>query len=156
MLCPCWLVLLRGEAGGGWQGVCYSLCCVYHTIHGILPHILPSISMVDSVACLRYAECSRAPGHVIRDMVARCRLLAACVVWYAHGARSWLPIFLFYFYIGEDPAAHGHWCTFTDLYHTIRQPLSEAGPAECSHAPDYVINGYGCPMQTIASMHCPC
>ena len=21
--------------------------------------------------------------------------------------------------IGEDPAAHGHWCTFTDLYHTI-------------------------------------
>ena len=29
--------------------------------------------------------------------------------------------------IGEDPAAHGHWCAFTDLYHTIpythsRQP----------------------------------
>ena len=21
--------------------------------------------------------------------------------------------------IGEDPAAHGHWCTFTDLYHTM-------------------------------------
>ena len=21
--------------------------------------------------------------------------------------------------IVEDPAAHGHWCTFTDLYHTI-------------------------------------
>ena len=21
--------------------------------------------------------------------------------------------------IGEDPAAHGHWCAFTDLYHTI-------------------------------------
>ena len=21
--------------------------------------------------------------------------------------------------VGEDPAAHGHWCTFTDLYHTI-------------------------------------
>ena len=21
--------------------------------------------------------------------------------------------------IGEDPAAHGHWCTFTDLYHAI-------------------------------------
>ena len=20
---------------------------------------------------------------------------------------------------GEDPAAHGHWCAFTDLYHTI-------------------------------------
>ena len=21
--------------------------------------------------------------------------------------------------IGEDPAAHGHWCAFTDIYHTI-------------------------------------
>ena len=21
--------------------------------------------------------------------------------------------------IVEDPAAHGHWCAFTDLYHTI-------------------------------------
>ena len=21
--------------------------------------------------------------------------------------------------VGEDPAAHGHWCAFTDLYHTI-------------------------------------
>ena len=21
--------------------------------------------------------------------------------------------------IGEDPAAHGHWCAFTDLCHTI-------------------------------------
>ena len=21
--------------------------------------------------------------------------------------------------IGEDPAAHGHWCAFTDLYHAI-------------------------------------
>ena len=21
--------------------------------------------------------------------------------------------------IGEDPAAHGHWCTFTNLYHTM-------------------------------------
>ena len=21
--------------------------------------------------------------------------------------------------LGEDPAAHGHWCAFTDLYHTI-------------------------------------
>ena len=22
-------------------------------------------------------------------------------------------------HIGEDPAAHGHWCAFTDLYHTM-------------------------------------
>ena len=21
--------------------------------------------------------------------------------------------------IGEDPAAHGHWCAFTDLYHAM-------------------------------------
>ena len=29
---------------------------------------------------------------------------------------------------GEDPATHGHWCTFTDLYHTIpyRIPLGSA------------------------------
>ena len=28
-------------------------------------HILSSISMVDSVTCLRYAECSRAPDYSI-------------------------------------------------------------------------------------------
>ena len=28
-------------------------------------HILPSISMVDSVTCLRYTECFRAPDYVI-------------------------------------------------------------------------------------------
>ena len=26
--------------------------------------------------------------------------------------------------IGEDPAAHGHWCAFTDMYHTIPYLLS--------------------------------
>ena len=30
--------------------------------------LLPRISIVDSVTCLRYAECSRAPGYVIRDI----------------------------------------------------------------------------------------
>ena len=30
-------------------------------------HILPSISMVDSVACLRYAECSRAPHYITNE-----------------------------------------------------------------------------------------
>ena len=49
-------------------------------------HILPSISMVDSVTCLRYAECSRALGYIIRNMVARCRLFAA------PGARSCLSV----------------------------------------------------------------
>ena len=48
--------------------------------------LLPSISMVDSVTCLRYAECSSAPDHIIN---------------------------------GYIPAAHGHWCAFTDLYHAI-------------------------------------
>ena len=28
-------------------------------------HVLPSISVVDSVTCLRYAECSRAPDYII-------------------------------------------------------------------------------------------
>ena len=31
--------------------------------------------------------------------------------------------------VGEDPAAHGHWCAFTDLYHamskTVRMWASE-------------------------------
>ena len=26
--------------------------------------------------------------------------------------------------IGEDPAAHGHWCAFTDLYHAIPYQLN--------------------------------
>ena len=55
------------------------------------------------------------PITLLTDVVARCRLLAA------HGARSCLCI-------GEDPAAHGHWCTFTDLYHTIPyQPVMSSG-----------------------------
>ena len=29
-------------------------------------HILPSISMVDSVTCLRYVDCSRAPDYIIK------------------------------------------------------------------------------------------
>ena len=49
-------------------------------------HMLPSISMVDSVTCLRYAECCRTPDYVITDMASRCRLLAA------HGARSCLSV----------------------------------------------------------------
>ena len=28
-------------------------------------------------------------------------------------------IHVFLTLVGEDPAAHGHWCAFTDLYHTI-------------------------------------
>ena len=30
--------------------------------------------------------------------------------------------------IGEDPAAHGHWCAFTDLYHTIPYQLHHTTP----------------------------
>ena len=29
---------------------------------------------------------------------------------------------------GEDPAAHGHWCAFTDLYHTIPYHIWFQGP----------------------------
>ena len=46
--------------------------------------------------------------------------------------------------IGEDPAAHGHWCTFTDLYHTIpchEQTLSKntmsTHPLDPINAPRY-------------------
>ena len=74
----------------------------YHTIL-----IQPSIrSLVDSVSCLRYAEFPVPPIILLTDMVARCRLRTSCTWPYV------VPI-------GEDPAAHGHWCAFTDLYHTI-------------------------------------
>ena len=73
-----------------------------HTGAGFLRYMLPSTSMVDSVSCLRYAECSRAPdyitnGHGYPMQTASCTW--PCVV----------PV-------GEDPAAHGHWCAFPDLY----------------------------------------
>ena len=62
-------------------------------------------SMVDSVTGLRYTECSRATDYIT----------------YGYGSPmqtsscTW-PLVV---PIGEDPAAHVHWCTFTDLYHTI-------------------------------------
>ena len=72
-------------------------------------HILPSISMVDSVTCLHYAdfyhaECSHAPGYITR-----CRLLAA------HGAtRSCLSVRT------QPPTATGAPSqTSTIPYHTI-------------------------------------
>ena len=61
--------------------------------------------MVDSFTCLRCAECSRAPNYVINGH--GCPMQTISCTW-----RLVVPI-------GEDPAAHGHWCTFTDLYHTI-------------------------------------
>ena len=61
--------------------------------------------MVDSVSCLRYAECSRAP-HYISNGHGYPKQTISCTWPYV------VPI-------GEDPAAHGHWCAFTDLYHTI-------------------------------------
>ena len=67
-------------------------------------YMLPSARMVDSVAGLRYAERSRAPDDVT----------------HGHGspmqtgfAWPWVVP------VGEDPAAHGDWCAFTDLYHTM-------------------------------------
>ena len=52
-------------------------------------HVLPSISMVESVTCLRCSYTRAfpwAPGYIIRDMVARCRPLDA------HGARLCLSV----------------------------------------------------------------
>ena len=48
------------------------------------------------------------------------------------------------------PAAHGHWCAFTDLYHTIPCHTIPYRTSRSARAPDYIINGYGCPMQTIS------
>ena len=33
--------------------------------------------------------------------------------------------------VGEDPAAHGHWCAFTDLYHTMPYHTCQAGVNSC-------------------------
>ena len=52
--------------------------------------------------------CSRAPGYIIRDMVARCRLLAA------HGAKSCQSVRAQPLTATGAPSQ-----TFTDLYHTI-------------------------------------
>ena len=71
-------------------------------------HILPSISMFDSVTCLRYAECSRAPDYIING--------------YGYPMQTISGTWRYIVPIGEDPAAHGHWCTFIDLYHTIPYP----------------------------------
>ena len=86
-------------------------------------HVLPSISMVDPVTCLRYAKRSRIP---LRSLfrVTRCKLLVA------HGARSCLSMrtqpptptgapsqtSVMPCHVSEDPTAHSHWCTFADLY----------------------------------------
>ena len=64
--------------------------------------------MVDSVSCLRYAECSRAPDYITNG----------------HGSpmQTTSCTWPYVVPIGEDPAAHGHWCAFTDLYHTSTIP----------------------------------
>ena len=67
--------------------------------------MLPSTSMADQVTGLRYAERSRAPHHVT-DGHGFPMQTASCTWPYV------VPV-------GEDPAAHGHWCAFTDLYHAI-------------------------------------
>ena len=68
-------------------------------------HVLPSTSMVDSVTGLRYAECSRAP-HCVTDGRGFPMQTTSC---------TWPQVVP----VGEDPAAHGHWCAFTDLYHAM-------------------------------------
>ena len=61
-----------------------------------------STGMVDSVTGLRCAERSRAPDHVTDGH--GCPMQTVGCTW-----RQVVPV-------GEDPAAHGHWGTFTDLY----------------------------------------
>ena len=61
--------------------------------------------MVVSVSCLRYAECSRAPDYITNG--------------YGSPMQTTRCTWPYLVPIGEDPAAHGHWCAFTDLYHTI-------------------------------------
>ena len=51
-------------------------------------------SMVDSVSCLRHAECSRAPDHVT-DGCGHPKQTTSC---------TWPHVVP----VGEDPAAHGH------------------------------------------------
>ena len=72
--------------------------------------MLPSTSVVDSVSCLRYAECSRAPDYITNG--------------YGSPMQTTSCTWPYVVPIGEDPAAHGHWCTFTDLYHTTIPPCT--------------------------------
>ena len=65
----------------------------------------PSISMVDSATCPHCAECSRAPDHVTNGC--GCPMQTVSCTW--HQVVS----------VGEDPAAHSHWCTFMGLYHAM-------------------------------------
>ena len=58
------------------------------------------------------------PPIMLTDVVARWRPLAA------PGAEV-VPI-------GEDPAAHGHWCTFTDLYHATPCHATQREMSSCS------------------------
>ena len=67
-------------------------------------YVLPSTSMVDSVTGLRYAECSRAPHYVTNGCGSPMQTTYTSCTW-----PQVVPI-------GEDPAAHGHWRTFIDLY----------------------------------------
>ena len=57
---------------------------------------------------VRYAECSRAPDYITNG--------------YGFPMQTTSCTWPYVVPIGEDPAAHGHWCTFTDLYHTMPYP----------------------------------
>ena len=69
--------------------------------------MLPSASMVaDSVTGLHHAERSRAPHERVADGHG-CPMQTTSCTW------PWVVP------VGEDPAAHGHWCALTDLYHAM-------------------------------------
>ena len=84
----------------------HRLAGTQQSIHLRLKHIPVSSPMTCNRGfffCVVFEIRRPPPYHA--EMVARCRLLCCT-------GRSVVPI-------GEDPAAYGHWCTFTDLYHTM-------------------------------------
>ena len=77
-------------------------------------HILPSISMVDSVACLRYAECSRAPDYITN--------IGFLGRWGTYACPQCLPSDMVRYTLSlseAGPGRFGRQVSVTDICHTI-------------------------------------
>ena len=61
--------------------------------------------MADQLTGLRHAECSRAPDYITNG--------------HGYPKQTTSCTWPYVVSIGEDPAARGHWCAFTDLYHAM-------------------------------------
>ena len=77
------------------------------------------------VACLRHAECSRAPDYITNGHGSPMQT-AGC---------TWPQVVP----VGEDPAAHGHWCAFTDLYHAMPCHAATGAPSWTSAMPCHTM-----------------